>query len=99
VTGSVRIVEYEVVHWSDLDEMGNLPTLLADAITTTSSVGIVRCVTHDGRKVTFAGDAKATKELITSGAASRPSGTAIAKKDFPVMLEGWPHWLRHRLRR
>jgi hypothetical protein len=95
VAGGVRIIEYEVVHWSDLDTMGNLPTVLADSLTIGSSVGLLRCVTGDGRKVTFAGDADATKHLITSGAASRPSGVAIPKKDFPVMLEGWPHRLRH----
>lgn len=99
MAGSVRIIEYEVVYWSDLDVMGNLPALLADAMTIGTSVGFLRCVTHDGRKVTFAGDAQATKQLISSGAASRPSGTAIPKKDFPVMLEGWPHRLRHSLRR
>jgi hypothetical protein len=94
----VRIIEYEVVYWSDLDAMGNLPKLLADSMTIGDSVGFLRCVTDDGRKVTFAGDADATKQLVTSGAASRPSGVAIPKTDFPVMLEGWPHRLRHRHR-
>ena len=61
--------------------------------------GVLETELGDGRKVTFAGDAQATKQLISSGAASRPSGTAIPKKDFPVMLEGWPHRLRHSLRR
>jgi hypothetical protein len=97
VAASVRIIEYEVVYWSDLDVMGDLPTLLADSMTIGSSVGFLRCVTRDGRKVTFAGNAQATKLLISSGAASQPSGVAIPKKDFPVMLEGWPHRLRHRL--
>jgi hypothetical protein len=96
--GSVRIIEYEVVYASDLDGMGDLSKLLSDSMAIGSSVGLLRCVTDDGRKVTFAGDADATKLLITSGAASRPSGLAIPKKDFPVMLEGWPHRLRHRRR-
>jgi hypothetical protein len=48
----------------------------------------------DGRKVTFVGDAYATEELVSSGAASKPAGIAISKKDFPVMLEGWPYRLR-----
>jgi hypothetical protein len=98
VATGVRIIEYEVVYWSDLDVMGDLPTLLSDSMTIGSSVGFLRCVTDDGRKVTFAGDADATKQLVTSGVASRPSGVAIPKKDFPVMLEGWPHRLRHSLR-
>jgi hypothetical protein len=94
VAGSVRVIEYEVVYWSDLDAMGDLSRMLADAMTIGSSVGFLRCVADDGRKVTFAGDADATKQLVTSGVASR-AGIAIPKKDFPVMLEGWPHRLRH----
>jgi hypothetical protein len=91
----VRIIEYEVVHWSDLDAMGTLSTVLADALTIGSSIGFLRCVDDHGRKVTFAGGADATKQLVASGAASQPAGISLSKKDFPVMLEGWPHRLRH----
>ena len=59
----MRIIEYEVVYWSDLDTMGDLPTLLADSVTIGSSVGVLRCVTDNGRKVTLVGDADATKQL------------------------------------
>jgi hypothetical protein len=52
-------------------------------------LGILRCVTKDGNKVTFVGDPDSTNDLVRSGAAGNPQGIAIAKKDFPVIVEGW----------
>jgi hypothetical protein len=74
--------------------MGDLPLLLKEALGAAPQVGFIRCVTDQGRKVTFASGAKATKQLIRSGAASDPNGVVISKDDFPVMLEGWPYRLR-----
>jgi hypothetical protein len=91
---AVRVIEYEVLAWTDLSRMGDVPTLLREAIGEVPHVGILRCVTMDGRRVTFIGDADATAELVRSGAAGNPAGARIPKKAFPVMLEGWPHRLR-----
>jgi hypothetical protein len=44
--------------------------------------------------VTFVGDANSTNGLVSSDAASNPQGVTIAKKDFPVMLEGWSFRIR-----
>jgi hypothetical protein len=87
----MRIIEYQVLSWTDLDEMGDLQLQLKDALGETSHVGILRCVAKHGRKVTFAGDPAATRELVRSGAAGDPDGIAISKTAYPVMLEGWPH--------
>jgi len=70
--------------------MGGLPTLLKGAMGELPQVGILRCVTKGGRKVTFAGHADATNVLVKTGEASNPAGALIAKKEFPVMMEGWP---------
>jgi hypothetical protein len=94
VSGGIRIIEYEIVAWTDLDRMGDLSSLLSDVMKIGSYVGILRCTADNGRKVTFLGDAGATSQLVSSGAASNPTGVAIAKKDFPVMVEGWPYRLR-----
>jgi hypothetical protein len=92
--GGTRIIEYQIVSWADLSTMGNFSRLVEDAMGTVAEVGILRCVTQDGRRLTFVGEAAATEELVKSGAASNPEGISIAKKPFPIMLAGWPHRLR-----
>jgi hypothetical protein len=94
VSGGARIIEYEIVDWDELVKMGDLPILLGESMPAGSLVGILRCVTTNHRKVTFAGDAAAARQLIASGAASNPRGIQISKKEFPVMLVGWPYRLR-----
>jgi hypothetical protein len=89
-----RVIEYQVLSWADLDGMGDLQVQLKEAMGVAPRVGILRCVTANGRKVTFAGGANATKEVVRSGAASHPQGIAVANKDFPVVLEGWPFRIR-----
>ena len=93
-SGGIRVIEYEIVPWDDLDRMGDLISLLDESIKVNSPVGIMRCVTEVGRKVTFVGTADETEKLVKSGAASKPEGIALPKKAFPVMLEGWPYRLR-----
>jgi hypothetical protein len=94
-SGRVRIIEYEIVSWTDVEQMGELATLLSETMAVGSQVGILRCVTQAGRKVTFAGDGDTTRRLVASTAASSPGGIAIAKKDFPVMMDGWPFRFRN----
>ena len=86
----MRVIEYQVLPWADLDGMGDLPVMLKNAMGESPQVGILRCVTRSGRKVTFAGDADATNVLVKTGQASNPAGALIAKREFPVMMEGWP---------
>jgi hypothetical protein len=93
-SGGTRIIEYQIVSWADLNTMGDFSRLVLDAMGTVAEVGILRCATEDGRRLTFIGEAAATEELVRSGAASNPEGIAIAKKPFPIMLAGWPHRLR-----
>jgi hypothetical protein len=88
------VIEYEIISWADLDGMGDLAVRLKEAMGRAPQVGIIRCASKDGHKVTFASCAKATKELVKSGAASNPDGIAIPENVFPVMLAGWPYRLR-----
>lgn len=90
----VRVVEYEILLWSDLYRMGDLVAHIGDSLEVGSALGILRCVTGNGRQVTYVGSADATEKLVKSGVASQPDGIAIPRKIFPVMLEGWPYRLR-----
>jgi hypothetical protein len=94
VSGNIRIIEYQILCWTHLDGMGDLQLQVKESMGVTRHVGILRCVAANGNQVTFAGDGDATRELVRTGAASNPQGIAIAKKDFPVMLEGWPFRIR-----
>jgi hypothetical protein len=91
VTAATRIIEYQVLSWGDLDGMGDLQVQLKEAMGMKPHVGILRCATVGGKKVTFAGDAAATSELVSSGAASNPEGIAISKSAYPVSIDGWPY--------
>jgi hypothetical protein len=93
--GGVRIIEYEILLWSDLEALGDLFALLSGSMQPGSDVGILRCVVDDGRKVTFAGDGGATRALVARRTVGTPNGVALRKKDFPVMMEGWPYRLRN----
>ncbi len=85
------VIEYQVLSWADLDGMGDLQVQLGEAMGVKSHVGILRCAAEDGTKVTFAGDAATTSELVRSGAASNPEGIAISKSAYPVSIDGWPY--------
>jgi hypothetical protein len=89
--GRAQIIEYEIVSWSDLAQMGHLSTLVSQAMGAVARVGILRCVIENDTKVTFVGDAGATSKLVRMDGAGAQPGVRISKKDFPVMLEGWPH--------
>ena len=94
MSGGTRIIEYEVVPWTDLDRMGDLVTLLNKFIKIGSSVGILRAITEDEERVTFVGNAEAMTKMVSSGAASNPAGIAIPMDEIPVILTGWPYRLR-----
>jgi hypothetical protein len=93
VPGDIRVIEYQVLPWAELDRLGDVQQHVKEAMGVAPDVGILRCVTKDGRKVTFVGDANSTNDLVASGAASNPQGFAIAKRDFPL-LEEWPFRIR-----
>ena len=75
--------------------MGNLPVLVKKAMGDVYQVGILRCATEAGTKMTLVGDAVATKELVRSGAASDPTEIAALKNHFPVILRDWPYRIRN----
>ena len=71
--------------------MGDLATPLTYSVKVGSLVGIFRCVTENGLKVTFVDDANSTRELVNSGTASELTGIAIPKDALLPMQEGWPY--------
>jgi hypothetical protein len=89
----MRVIEYEIVTWADLLNLGSWAELVESKMGTVAAVGVLRCATRTTTKVTFIGDAEATRELIKSGKAGNPVGVSISKEKFPIMLSGWPHRL------
>jgi hypothetical protein len=93
VADKVRVIEYEIVAWADLQLMGSLAALVEERMGVVPEVGVLRCTARGTTKLTFIGTAAATRALVASGQAGDPSGLLLPKKDFPVMLEGWPNGL------
>ena len=89
----VRIIEYEIVAWADLCLMGSLAAIVEEKMGVVPDVGVLRCTVRGMTKLTFIGKSAATRALVASGKAGDPSGVPLPKKDFPVMLEGWPNGL------
>ncbi len=89
----VRIIEYEIVAWADLLLMGSLAAIVEGKMGVVPEVGVLRCTARGLTKVTFIGQSAATRALVASGKAADPSGLLLPKKDFPVMMEGWPNGL------
>jgi hypothetical protein len=61
----------------------------ANPLRDASSIGILRCVDHQGRKLTVMGDGQKVKTLLANGQASNPDGMHLKKQVFPVVLPGW----------
>ncbi len=94
MSGGIRTIEYEVVPWSDLSEMGDLAMRVSVAMGKVTSVGILRGIAEDGERVAFLGNAEVTTKMVSSGATSDPAGITKPRREFPVVLTGWPCRLR-----
>jgi hypothetical protein len=87
--GWVRPVDYEVVELGEAARMGVPVGELSNTLSPGSQVCVVRCVDFEGAKVTYLGDAKHFRKLLTSGLASDPRGLSLAKLAFPIAMPGW----------
>jgi hypothetical protein len=87
----VRVIEYEFVLWEELEAWGTLAQQIAEKMGRPAEVGIPRCTIRTDAKITLVGGADATRTVIESGEAHKPSGVVISRSDFPVMIQGWPN--------
>lgn len=78
--GAIRAIDYEVVDKVQAARIG---------LRATTEVGMVRCVDHEGRKITVIGQATHVLTLVASGEASDPAGMALKNEMFPVVMNGW----------
>ena len=82
--GAVRAIEYEIMDKEQATRNGLIgPSLAAGDLQSMPDLGVLRCVDHQGKKVTLVGKALHVRTLVASGKASDPSGMTLSKRRFP----------------
>jgi hypothetical protein len=87
--GTVRAIEYEIVPKGQASRIGLRGTALGGELHAVSELGVLRCVDHQGKKVTVVGQAGHVRKLLASGEASDPNGMELKEQLFPVVVNGW----------
>lgn len=88
--GAVRAIEYEIMDKEQATRNGLIgPSLAAGDLQSMPDLGVLRCVDHQGKKVTLVGKALHVRTLVASGKASDPSGMTLSKQAFPLVVNGW----------
>jgi hypothetical protein len=87
--GSIRAIEYEYFLKSQAASLGLSSRKTTENLCDLSQLGMLRCVDHQGRKLTLVGDAKQVRTLLANGQASHPDGMKPTKQAFPVVVAGW----------
>jgi hypothetical protein len=87
--GAVRAIEYEIMDMGQAARIGLGGASLAAELRATPELGVLRCVDHQGNKLTLVGQARHIRNLVASGKASDPDGMTLNEKSFPVVVNGW----------
>ena len=88
--GAVRAIEYEIMDKEQATRNGLTgASLAAGDLQSMPELGVLRCVDHQGKKVTLVGQALHIRNLVASGKASDPSGMTLSQQSFPVVVTGW----------
>jgi hypothetical protein len=87
--GTVRAIEYEIVPKVQASRIGLRGTSLAGELLAAAELGVLRCVDHQGKKLTVVGQAGHVRKLLASGEASDPRGMELKEQLFPVVVTGW----------
>jgi hypothetical protein len=88
--GAVRAIEYEIMDKEQATRNGLTGTSLeAGELQAMPELGVLRCVDHQGKKVTLVGHAAHVRNLVASGKASDPSGMTPNEQSFRVVVNGW----------
>jgi hypothetical protein len=87
--GTVRAIEYEIVDKEQMVRNGLRDKSLARELKAMPQLGVLRCVDHQGKKLTLIGQAGHVQNLVASGKASDPSGMTLSEQLFPVVVNGW----------
>jgi hypothetical protein len=87
--GAVRAIEYEIMDKEQAARIGLRATSLAGELQAMPELGVLRCVDHQGKKLTLIGQARHVQNLVASGKASDPSGMTLNEQSFPVVVNGW----------
>jgi hypothetical protein len=88
--GSVRAIEYEVMSRNRAVVVGlTVRHFNHELRSMPAELAVVRCVDDRGTRLTFVGDPRQFRKLLTSGRASDPEGVTLERESFPVVLTGW----------
>jgi hypothetical protein len=88
--GSVRTIEYEIVPTSQVVNAGLTTDPVGVHLRTLDQIAVLKCVDHRGEKVTAVGNPDTLRTLLENGDASDPAGMTLSRKEFPLVLPGWP---------
>ncbi len=72
--GTVRAIEYEIVHQSQAEHLGLGRTILHHELKSSPELGVFWCVDDWGRKVTIVSTTEHVRKLVANGKASHPDG-------------------------
>jgi hypothetical protein len=86
---TVRAIEYEILPRVELVSIG-LTRAAVESLGTRTQVAVLRCVDGHGEKLTAVGDADRFRCILASGEASDPAGMKLQRREFPVVVRGWP---------
>lgn len=87
--GAIRAIDYEIMDKAQAARIGLRDTSLAGELRAAIELGVLRCVDHQGRKITVVAQAGHVLTLVASGEASDPDGMALKDDMFPVVVDGW----------
>jgi hypothetical protein len=87
--GTIRAVTHEIMDKAQAARIGLRGMSLTGGLRTTTELGVLRCVDHQGKKITVIGQARHVLNLVRSGEASDPTGMALREGMFPVVVNGW----------
>jgi hypothetical protein len=87
--GFVRAIEYEFVGNSQASGIGLKRDDLTPELRALSQLGVLRCVDHEGKRLTIVGDARQVRKMLANGEASDPDGIKVKQQLFPVTFSGW----------
>lgn len=87
----IRPIEWEVVPRDMARVVGLTAVEVKEYFGDQADLAVVKCVCVDdeGEKLTCIANAQDFKELLASGEASDPQGTALTATGWPVVLRGW----------
>ena len=89
--GAIRAIDYEVMDMAQAARIGLRDTSLTGDLRATTELGVLRCVDHQGRKITVIGQAGHVLTLVASARPATPMAWRSKTRCSPLSsMAGWP---------